>query len=341
VCCVRCGYLLDDVALVAAENASQTYETFLGLLKVLLPKLKGTREKPVLLIVDGHISRLQEETIKLCGKHNVYCVILPSHTSHKLQVCFRFVSNTSENSKYQVGDAAINSKIDSTYKKKYTALLAAKRHNKRLRLEYTDHITLLRETIAHLKGKKDVITGSWKRVGLPFGAIDLEKFHETKFYDDGEIYRENLPKVTNSFLKSAVSLANIARPWRDRLEYFEERNLALEAMAFSERELRISYYFGMVKSETAGRAVLTRIFYGEFNGMATSSVDLDKDVHHELEIDFVDVDEDGSEDELDGNEVDNEQADPEGLLLTRSGRAVSTAMGQNLFGKIISQILKE
>ena len=43
------------------------------------------REKPVILFVDGHLSRLDPFRLRLLKQNNIICIIFPSHCSHVLQ----------------------------------------------------------------------------------------------------------------------------------------------------------------------------------------------------------------------------------------------------------------
>ena len=75
----------NGMRITTTEKGCQTEVSFQNDMKVLLPLIGATREQPAILQIDGHISRLQRETLRLMAQYNIFCVILPSHCTHYLQ----------------------------------------------------------------------------------------------------------------------------------------------------------------------------------------------------------------------------------------------------------------
>jgi hypothetical protein len=45
----------------------------------------GKEDKPILLLLDGHVSHSVAGTVDICAENNIRTVLLPPHTSHVLQ----------------------------------------------------------------------------------------------------------------------------------------------------------------------------------------------------------------------------------------------------------------
>lgn len=67
-----------------SENGWQDRETFLAYFKKFLEWI-ADRPKPHLLVLDGHSSHIQYEVARLALENNVHILVLPSHTTSKLQ----------------------------------------------------------------------------------------------------------------------------------------------------------------------------------------------------------------------------------------------------------------
>lgn len=73
-------------SIFAAEDSGWvTSRAFLKWLELFVETTRPTKEKPVLLILDGHSSHKDLEVILYARNNYVYMISLPPHTTHKMQ----------------------------------------------------------------------------------------------------------------------------------------------------------------------------------------------------------------------------------------------------------------
>ncbi|KAJ8912429.1 hypothetical protein NQ315_006095 [Exocentrus adspersus] len=76
---------------IASPSGWMTIEIFVQWLEHFISYAHPTKELPVLLIMDNHISHISYTAIKMARENNITLLTLPPHTSHKLQPLDRTV----------------------------------------------------------------------------------------------------------------------------------------------------------------------------------------------------------------------------------------------------------
>jgi len=149
----------------------------------------ATKEAPALLDLDGHVTRKQRDVIKLCRKYNVYCLIMPSHTS----------------TLHQTLDRGAFAAFDAFHKRIYTT-----------RYAFSPFITVRRKlklvisALNHLASKHELLRKAWKSVGQPNGLPQPSSF-DMALYRAGRRFRsDSLPLVTNDYLRTLFSAKSMA-----------------------------------------------------------------------------------------------------------------------------------
>ena len=74
---------LPQTVFACSDNGWITKEIYLHWFKFFIANISPNR--PVLLIEDGHASRISVEVIELARENNIHLLCLPSHTTHLLQ----------------------------------------------------------------------------------------------------------------------------------------------------------------------------------------------------------------------------------------------------------------
>jgi hypothetical protein len=97
-----------NIEVTATKKGSQTTETFVNNLKVILPLIGSSPNNPAIIEMDGHISRINEQVIEMCRKYHTYFVLQPSHTSIT----------------HQPLDNGINALLQQTYNACYSSNMA-------------------------------------------------------------------------------------------------------------------------------------------------------------------------------------------------------------------------
>lgn len=69
--CTKNGWIKEDIFMIWLKH----FATF----------MKPTREEPVLLILDNHVSHSTLQSYEFCKTNYIHMISLPPHTSHRLQ----------------------------------------------------------------------------------------------------------------------------------------------------------------------------------------------------------------------------------------------------------------
>ena len=140
-----------NFSLIATEKGCQTDQSLFNELERFIQIVKPTRRDPVLLLLDGHSSRLTSQVQNLLLENNVYCLIFPSQTSCMLQPL----------------DNGPNAHIENYYMHEYDARVVKKPS---IPLKNKHRVKLLVRTMCKLPKNEQAIRRAWKVVGLPLGV---------------------------------------------------------------------------------------------------------------------------------------------------------------------------
>ena len=88
------SFAAKGIRVTCTASAWQTRESFEEMMiKRYIPEMVARRnllelnDKPILLILDGHLSRLSIPFIECCCEHNIFVLVLPAHSSSITQPC--------------------------------------------------------------------------------------------------------------------------------------------------------------------------------------------------------------------------------------------------------------
>jgi hypothetical protein len=195
-------------AVTATPKGFQNDQTLLNDVSRLVEKklIRPTRERPYILLTDGHGSRLTSSFIRLLARHYIYCVIEPSHTSVFTQPL----------------DQQAMVQLQRAYEKELS--LSVKLDPKHLLTLLTRVLALVR-AVSYVADKKEGLRSSWRRVGLPDGRIDPSAL-KLKTFATGIQFRDQ-GIISKQFFNRIFTMKNIcAHPDEDILISFtkEDKN---------------------------------------------------------------------------------------------------------------------
>ncbi|MCW0216871.1 MAG: hypothetical protein OJI67_00990, partial [Prosthecobacter sp.] len=195
--------------ITATPKGYQTDATLLNDIQRLISshQIHPSRERPYLLLTDGHGSRLTSNLIRVLARNNIYCVIEPSHTSTFIQTL----------------DQQAMGALQVCYEKHLAITIATDPHSP---LTLGARVTSLAHSIAELKTTyRKTLESSWARVGLPKGIIDPQSVKADRFKVGFPFRGSALPSV--KMIKKILNPENIcAHPTADIHVSFTEEDVA-------------------------------------------------------------------------------------------------------------------
>jgi len=174
-----------NVLISQKENAFMDKLLFADWLLFFCQYLGELQNGPHLLIVDGHISRLNSSTLATAAAHNLHIICLPSHLTHLLQP----------------NDAHLN----STFKREFKKMIREKTQGS-ISLTYALLTLYIVETLKLPCIKKSIVT-SFRITGV--WPVDVHRVQKL-------LRRENLAEESSSIVEEVLDIIEVRTSIREK-----------------------------------------------------------------------------------------------------------------------------
>ena len=159
-----------------------------------MPKSSVTFENLGIVFVDRHSYHLTTAFIEQAAQSTICVIVEPSHTSIILQVA----------------DVGVNRLIKQVYEREYTASIIAVSLTRR-NFDDTERIGCVVRTVPSLSKENRLITNCFQKCGLLSRYSKVLTHFPAALFNAGPPLRDlNLPRVNPDYVKSVLSLTNLA-----------------------------------------------------------------------------------------------------------------------------------